>query len=147
MSPDWQRTFLNIAQAAAGKSKDPSSKVGAVLVRPDKTVASLGFNGFPRRMADNPVFLNDPANRAEKLKRTVHAEMNCLAFNRDDTTEGYHLFVTRHPCSACALAIASSGITDVWWLYHEDFNQRWAESLAEAAVILQECSINMHRLD
>jgi deoxycytidylate deaminase len=41
-------------KVAEGWSKDPSTKVGAVIVRPDLTVASIGYNGFPRGMSDDP---------------------------------------------------------------------------------------------
>lgn len=144
MSPEWQSTFANIAIAISAKSKDSSTKVGAVLVRPDMTVASLGFNGFPKRMRDNPLYLSD---RTEKLKRTVHAEANALRFNRDNTTEGYHLVVTRHPCVVCALEICCTGVEDVWYLGHADFESRWSESLAEARQLLEECDIRLHRIE
>jgi dCMP deaminase len=146
MSPDWQATFRDIALAASKKSKDSSTKVGAVLVRPDMTVASLGFNGFPKRMPDNPVYLSNPDYRPQKLKRTVHAEANCLRFSRDNCTDGYHIVVTRHPCEACALEICCTGITDVWYLPHEDYEKRWADSVAEARDLLTECGIRTHRL-
>jgi dCMP deaminase len=146
MSPEWQETFRDIALAASKKSKDTSTKVGAVLVRPDMTVASLGFNGFPKRMLDNDIYITDPSFRTEKLKRTVHAEQNCLRFSRDNTTEGYHLVVTRHPCEMCALEICCTGISNVWYLPHADFETRWADSLEEARSLLMECGIRIHRL-
>lgn len=146
MSPEWQETFANIALAISKKSKDPSTKVGAVLVRPDMTVASLGFNGFPKRMPDNPVYLNNPDYRNHKLKRVVHAEQNCLRLSRDNTTLGYHLVVTRHPCEMCALEICSTDIADVWYLPHEDFESRWVDSLVEARNLLAECGIRLHRI-
>jgi dCMP deaminase len=43
----WDRYFLDIAEEVSKASKDPSTKVGAVIVRPDRTVASLGYNGLP----------------------------------------------------------------------------------------------------
>lgn len=44
----WDARFLDLAVFIGDWSKDPSTKVGAVLVRPDRTIAGLGFNGFPR---------------------------------------------------------------------------------------------------
>ena len=43
----WDARFLDLAVYVADWSKDPSTKVGAVLVRPDRTIAALGFNRFP----------------------------------------------------------------------------------------------------
>jgi dCMP deaminase len=44
----WDEFFIRQAMLVAEKSKDPSTKVGCVIVGPDKEVRSLGFNGFPR---------------------------------------------------------------------------------------------------
>ena len=60
--------FLSLAREVSTWSKDPSTQVGAVLVRPDRTVAGIGFNGFPRGIYDDPELLND---RPEKYKRTT----------------------------------------------------------------------------
>lgn len=147
MSPEWQQTFLAIALAASKKSKDPSTKVGAVLVRPDMTVASLGFNGFPKRLVDNMDYICDPKHRHRKLSRTVHAEQNAIRLSRDNTTEGYQLVVTRHPCNMCALEICCTGITDVWYLRNEDFETRWSDSLSDSRELLEECGIRLHIID
>ena len=40
----WNVRFLDLARFIAAWSKDPSTKVGAVLVRPDRTIAAVGFN-------------------------------------------------------------------------------------------------------
>ena len=37
----WDRRYVGLAQHVAGWSKDPSTKVGAVLVRPNNSVAQL----------------------------------------------------------------------------------------------------------
>ena len=53
VSDKWDRRFLELANFVASWSKDPSTKVGAVIVRADRTVASMGFNGFPRGVLDH----------------------------------------------------------------------------------------------
>ena len=45
-SNKWETRFLEMARLVSGWSKDPSTKVGAVIVRPDKTIASVGYNGI-----------------------------------------------------------------------------------------------------
>ena len=72
----WDRRFLEMARLVSSWSKDPSTKVGSVVVRHDKTVASVGFNGFPRGVADTEARLLD---RSEKLDLIVHAEINALS--------------------------------------------------------------------
>ena len=135
---------MNVALAMSKKSKDPSTKVGAVLVRPDMKMASIGFNGFPKRMLDNPDYLSKPEFRDQKLKRMVHAEINAINLCETTATEGYHMIVTRHPCGQCALQIACTGITDVWYLEDEDYETRWSESVSDACQIFEETGITVH---
>ncbi len=40
--------FIRMAMLVSTKSKDPSTKVGCVIVGPDNEIRSTGFNGFPR---------------------------------------------------------------------------------------------------
>ena len=42
----WDVRFLKLAHEVASWSKDPSTKVGCVLVK-GKKVVSLGYNGLP----------------------------------------------------------------------------------------------------
>src|SRR5215211_1547674 len=70
-SSKWDYRFLQAAELFASWSKDPSNQVGAVVVRPDKTIASTGFNGFPRNTDDSQELYE---NRDEKLRRVKHAE-------------------------------------------------------------------------
>ena len=147
MTPECQRIYMNVAEAMSEKSKDPSTKVGAVLVHHDMKLCSIGFNGFPQRMFDNPDFLNDPALRHKKLQRTVHAEVNAIRFSSEKNTDGFHLVVTRHPCDRCALEIACTGITDVWYRENLDYEERWGESIRGAHDIFDECGILVHRVD
>ena len=69
--------FLELAKLASTRSKDPSTKTGAVIVRPNKTVVSVGFNGFPQGMPDDEELYKD---RDEKYSRIVHCEVNALIF-------------------------------------------------------------------
>ena len=43
---EWDEYFLGIAEAVSQKSKDPSSKMGCVIVDENKRVISLGYNGL-----------------------------------------------------------------------------------------------------
>lgn len=71
----WNAYFFKLCDAAASMSKDPSTKVGAVIVRPDKTTLGPAWNGFPRGCDDGPELY---ADRDTKLRRIVHAEMNAV---------------------------------------------------------------------
>ena len=76
----WDLRFLEMSELVSSWSKDPSTKVGSVIVDNDRRVISLGYNGFPKGVADNDR-LND---REEKYKIVVHAERNALLFANTD---------------------------------------------------------------
>ena len=147
LSPHWQQFYMRLAREVATGSKDASSKFGAILVRPDKTVASIGFNGFPRRVADDVAMLTDPAKRAQKYARIVHAECNCLNHSRDVSTAGYFLVVSGHPCDRCALRIASTDIAAVYYCSSPDYESRWAAEVEVSRQILSEAGIALIRVD
>lgn len=144
----WSDYFSNMAQNASGASKDASTKVGAVLVRPDKSIASTGFNGFPARLHDNELYLNatTPEMKAFKYQRMIHAEANCLDHCRDHDLTGYAMFVTHHPCDKCALRITNTGISEVYYR-KSDLSSHWNESLEIARTLLAEADIRLYGLD
>lgn len=72
---NWPERYLALADFISGWSKDPSTKVGAVLFRLDGSIISMGYNGFPRGVDDDPALL---ADRSVKLKMTIHAEENAI---------------------------------------------------------------------
>ena len=49
----WDANFLTLANTVSMFSKDPSTKVGAVIVDDDKRVISIGYNGFPKGIKDD----------------------------------------------------------------------------------------------
>lgn len=102
---------MNLAQQFASWSKDPSTQVGAVVVR-DRRILASGFNGFPCGADDNQELYQ---HRETKLKRVVHAEANIIAdaARRGVSLDGSILYVTHHPCSDCMGLILQSGITKV----------------------------------
>lgn len=77
--PDLETWALDLADHMAKRSRDPGRRVGAVILRPDKTIASAGYNGFPRKVRDDPDLYED---KPTKLRRTVHAEKSFLYFWR-----------------------------------------------------------------
>ena len=106
----WVQRYLDMAEFVAQWSKDPSTKVGAVIVRPDNSVCSVGFNGFPKGVDDDPVRY---ADRELKYKLIVHGELNAIAFT-NESLAGYTLFTWPFlPCSRCAGPIIQEGITKV----------------------------------
>lgn len=106
----WDIRFIELARHIASWSKDPSTQTGAVIVRPDKTIASIGYNGFPRKMPDLQDYYN---NRQIKYSRIIHCEMNAI-LNATENLVGCTLYT--YPllsCDRCAVHVIQAGITTV----------------------------------
>ena len=135
----WDRRFLALAQHIAGWSKDPSTKVGAVIVRPDKTVASVGYNGLPRGVEDTMARLQD---RDTKLDLTVHAEINALAFAKE-SLQFCTLYVwPLPPCIRCATSIIQHGIHRVV-APEPNIHSQWRDSNIRARDMLLEAGVTV----
>lgn len=107
----WDEYFLAIAEDVARKSKDPHTKVGAVIVDEDNTIRVTGFNGVPRGVDDR----DERLQRPEKYNWVSHAEMNCVAqaARVGVSTRGCTIVVTHAPCSICARLIVQAGVKRV----------------------------------
>lgn len=141
MEAKWIARFTDLTKEIASWSKDLGTKVGSVIVRPDRTICSVGFNGFPRGIEDNPHAI---ANRDAKLLRTVHAELNAI-LSAKEPLNGYSIFVWPfQPCSQCAAAIIQSGIKDVYCPFNDHLNnERWSDSFMSALQMLDEANVRV----
>lgn len=137
----WDWRFLKMAFEVAGWSKDPSSKVGAVIAKKKKFI-SIGFNGPPANVNDDPSM-----PRPTKYKRTIHAEPNAiLAAHRK--LKNCSIYVTHHPCSQCAATIIQSKIKRVVCPKpSDDFLSRWAEDMEEAQKMFEEAGVILEVVD
>lgn len=132
----WDQRFLDLAAHIGSWSKDPSTQVGAVIVRPDRTIASVGYNGFPRGVDDTYT------TRDDKLLRTVHAEMNAI-LSATERLDGCSVYVyPLCPCANCAAAIIQSGITTV---VHPAMKPRpeWEASFMATADMFAQAGVKM----
>lgn len=96
---------MSIAETVAKKSKDPWKKVGAVILREDHSIASVGFNGFPSGIPEAW------ENRDKRRLLVIHAEQNALRYLKPG--EGKTLYTTLLPCNECLKTIASYKIKKV----------------------------------
>ncbi len=138
----WNHRFLRLAQTVSGYSKDPSTKVGAVIVDEDDNVRTIGYNGFPRGVKDTDKRLED---RTLKYPLTVHAELNaiCTCARVGVPTKGATMVCTHFPCAPCAGAIVQAGFKDVIVLASSaDFDSRWNETNKLATTIFIEGKVD-----
>lgn len=137
----WHRRFLDLATTIASWSKDPSTKVGAIIAGPDYEIRSTGYNGSPRGFEDGDVTLWE---RAYRLSHTVHAETNAIyhAARIGVSVRGCTVYITLPPCVNCAMAIAQAGISEVVY-YRQEIPERWQAELEDAERLLNECGVTV----
>jgi dCMP deaminase len=137
MVDKWDSRFLSLARSVAEWSKDPSTKVGCVIVRPDLTISGQGFNGFPRGMCDHKELYDD---RETKYSRTIHAEVNAVL--NSSGTEDCIAYVTAPPCTNCALVLIQSGISRVVCARpSDDLLTRWGEQIEKTKGFFAEVEV------
>ena len=111
---NWDELFIRQADLIAQKSKDPSTKVGCVIVGEGNVVLSMGFNGFARNIEESR---SDRWVRPEKYIWVEHAERNAVynAARHGIKLEGSRLYVNcdLSICADCARAIIQAGIKEV----------------------------------
>jgi dCMP deaminase len=141
--PKWDARFLRLAEHISAWSKDPSTKVGAVIADSANRVVSLGYNGFARGVADTP---GRYADRETKLKFVVHAERNAILFAGRDLT-GCTLYTWPFPpCAQCAAMVVQAGIGRVVYPVLNDQASRdrwgrWADDLTAAGRMFAEAGV------
>jgi dCMP deaminase len=105
------KVFMNIANELSSLSKDPSTKVGALILRPDLTIVSMGYNGFAKGIEDSEEIWND---RGRKYKYVIHAETNAI-LTSNECLKDYILLCTHFPCPNCMSNIIQKGISQVYY--------------------------------
>lgn len=139
---DWDTRFLLLARHIAQWSKDPSTKVGCVVVGPDREIRSTGFNGFPRGIEDSLERLND---RERKYPLVCHAEENAImhAARIGVSLKGCIAFVTWPPCTRCARSFVQAGLSEVVYPAALDIPDRWQEDFGISSRMLNEAGLRV----
>ncbi len=142
MSAKWDRRFLDLAAHIASWSKDPSTKVGCVVVGSDREIRSTGFNGFPRGINDDPDRLED---RAKKYPLICHAEENAImhAARIGMTLKDCVAYVTWPPCTRCARSLIQAGVAEIVYPDGCDIPDRWREDFDTSQGMLTEAGVKV----
>lgn len=117
--PSWDEYFISMARLAASRATCPRRRVGAVLVRNQRVLAT-GYNGSVRGAphCDDVGCLIVRQGDRESCVRTVHAELNAIlqcAMN-GVSSSGSTLYCTDFPCVSCAKALVQAGVEQVIYL-------------------------------
>lgn len=144
MDAKWDGRFLELARFFAQWSKDPSTKVGCVVVGPAREVRSQGYNGLPRGVADTDERLG---NRELKYRLIVHAEQNAIlhASRIGVSLLGCTAYATWPPCSRCAVSWIQAGVSRVVWPA-VTVPERWLHDFQLAKAVLEEAGVELTEL-
>lgn len=145
-SPEfWDRFFLDMAAHVATASRDPSTKVGCILVDDRRRLIGMGYNGFPRGVEDWPERYED---RPTKYLMVQHAEANAVLQSPSAFLEGSTAYVTHPPCANCAGILIQAGIRRVVTTLPDfDLAVRFKDSWNAADTMFKEVGIELTFLD
>lgn len=136
----WDQLFLKLTLNIATMSKDPSTKVGSVIVSSDNRQISFGYNGFVRGIEET----SEKWQRPHKYQYVQHSELNAI-LNCPFDTYGCKLYCTHQPCHRCLEMILQAGITKVYYInnYNNlEYKEIWDEHAKLFQEILQKDIVN-----
>lgn len=136
--PEWDRYFMDIAELVATRSTCLRRRVGAVLVR-ERRILATGYNGAPsglRHCLEIGCLREQqgvPSGERHELCRGLHAEQNAIiqAALHGVSVKGAHLYCTNHPCVICAKMIINAGIRAV--IIADGYGDALAEEILKEA--------------
>ena len=134
--------FLHLASHISDWSKDPSTKVGCVVVGSDREIRSTGFNGFPRGIKDTSERLDD---REQKYPLICHAEENAImhAARVGVSLKGCVAYVTWPPCTRCARSLIQAGVVEVVFPEDIDVPERWVADFDMSMSMMKEAGLEV----
>lgn len=148
MLDKFDRAFIKVAAVVSELSKDPSSKIGAVITGDNRQIISQGYNGFPRGIVDDVERYN---NREEKYKFVIHAEANAIynALSNGSRLKGTTIYIDGLPCcNECAKAIIQCGITTVIQRYSGKLDmKKWQDSSKYSKTMFDEAGVKLITLN
>ena len=139
----WHNRWLELAKHVSTWSKDPSTKVGAVLAN-NKEFYSFGYNGFPPNIEDN----NRYNNRSIKYDLIIHAEINAVLNAHKDVRGTWLYIYPMPPCIRCSAQLITAGVSGIiihndFWLLKNDM-KRWEESFNKSKKLFKEAGVFFH---
>jgi dCMP deaminase len=143
--PSWDDYFMGITEMVAQRSTCLRRKVGAILVR-DKRIIATGYNGAPAKVShclDIGCLREQqgiPSGERHELCRGLHAEQNAIiqAALHGFSIEGSTLYCTNMPCSICSKMLINARIEKIY------YKEGYADSLS--SLLLAEAQVPVVQL-
>jgi len=141
---DWDTYFMSLVYFVAMKSKDRSTKIGAIIVGPDNEIRSTGYNSFPRGVNDN---VEERQDRPLKYSWFSHAERNSIynAARIGISVKDCVMYTNGVPCNHCAFGVINSGIKEV--VVDDEWNRNnygvWLQEAERSMVMFEEAGVKV----
>ena len=150
MRESWDEYFMGLAAKAATRSKDRSTKVGAIAVGPDREVRTTAYNGFPRKVRDD---IEARYERPLKYLYTAHGEENIVstAARIGVSLKGCTVYIAcvpepLPPCATCARMMINAGVVRVVY-GRAEVPERWKEQCDAALEMLSEAGVEVMMME
>ncbi|KAF9356636.1 Deoxycytidine monophosphate (dCMP) deaminase [Mortierella sp. NVP85] len=144
LRPSWDSYFMYLANLAARRSNCMKRRVGCVLVR-EKRVIATGYNGTPKNLRNCNEGGCPRCNQAtpcgQGLDRCLcmHAEENALLeAGRERIGTGSIIYCNTCPCLGCAIKIVQVGVSQVVYSESYGMDDLTAEVFRKAGVELRQ---------
>ena len=133
--PTWDQYFDNIRQEVSKRSPDTRTKVGCVMVGPDKEIRITGYNGLVEGIKETPEKISGDS----KYYFIVHAEENSIsmAAKLGISLDKCVCYIGWCPCHRCMRQMLRVGIRE-FVINDRKINDRWKESCYYSLYMLLE---------
>ncbi|KAF9454122.1 hypothetical protein P691DRAFT_848027 [Macrolepiota fuliginosa MF-IS2] len=146
LRPSWDAYFMTLASLASRRSNCMKRRVGAVLVR-DNRILATGYNGTPRGLKNcneggcNRCNGTSPSLSSPNECVCLHAEENALLeAGRERVGANAVLYCNTCPCLRCTVKIIQTGIKTV--VYNLSYKVDDA-----SASLFQQAGVELRRFD
>ena len=150
----WDLRYMALAAHIATWSKDPSTQVGAVLVRSNNSIASTGYNGFAPGADDSRHLYLDKDYKAANV---IHAEINAVDFfmeiSKLTNLDGFTLYSSFPTCPDCMETLGARRLSRVVQTTlktegkDSEWIARWTKNIAKAREVAAFYRITLDTID
>lgn len=145
LRPTWDSYFMRLADLAALRSNCMKRRVGCVIVKDNRVVAT-GYNGTPRNLTNcnegGCPRCNQGLGSGAGLSTCLclHAEENALLEAGRDRIAGDNsiLYCNTCPCLTCLIKIVQSGIKQVVYAQSYSMDEHSHRVMSEARIVLRQ---------
>ncbi|KAH9982804.1 cytidine deaminase-like protein [Lactifluus volemus] len=138
LRPSWDSYFMTLASLASMRSNCMKRRVGAILVR-NKRIIATGYNGTPLGLPNCNEGGCPRCNSSDERESCLclHAEENALLEAGRERVGEATLYCNTCPCLTCTVKIVQTGVKEVVYNLSYKVDDASAKLFQNAGVILR----------